>query len=278
VANDHQTLHHVSCSLSKIPYGGFSPVRLQGRSIRRRLPAQCGTRSLHSSFVLSAAINSTSVLSRSRLLGEAPPFKRPSSLYPRGPRSGAGYSVPHPHHLIGLIRPTCRHIEISPHSGLYPVPSLDNCIQAHKWFRAFAARSFSTCRPRGPRRVHRWCSPSTTSPMTLAFAIEGAARHSQHSPPSASSGAEDVGASLRFAFATAYRVASLLGGSDRVSPATETFTSGLSTGRSPFPLPDITTVASGHSPPAGLSPAGTAASVAASLPDRYYLRDTLFFH
>jgi hypothetical protein len=125
VANDHQTLHHVSSNLSKIPYGGFSPVRLQGRPVRRRLPAQCSTRSLHSSFVLSAAINSTSVLSRSRLLGEAPPFERPSSLYPRGPRSGAGYSVPHHHHLIGPIRPTCRHIEISPHGGLYSVPALD---------------------------------------------------------------------------------------------------------------------------------------------------------
>jgi len=29
VADGHQVLHHVSCSLSKIPYIGFSPVRLQ---------------------------------------------------------------------------------------------------------------------------------------------------------------------------------------------------------------------------------------------------------
>jgi hypothetical protein len=29
VANGHQTVHHVSFSPSKIPYGGFSPVRLQ---------------------------------------------------------------------------------------------------------------------------------------------------------------------------------------------------------------------------------------------------------
>jgi len=29
VANVDQTMHHVSCSPSKIPYGGFSPVRLQ---------------------------------------------------------------------------------------------------------------------------------------------------------------------------------------------------------------------------------------------------------
>jgi hypothetical protein len=30
-------------------------------------------------------------------------------------------------------------------------------------------------------------------------------------------------------------------------------------------LPDMTTVASGHPPPAGLAPAGTAASIAAAL-------------
>ena len=29
VANGHQSMHHVSCDLSKIPYVGFSPVRLQ---------------------------------------------------------------------------------------------------------------------------------------------------------------------------------------------------------------------------------------------------------
>jgi hypothetical protein len=31
VANGHQTLHLVSSAPSKIPYGGFSPVRLQTR-------------------------------------------------------------------------------------------------------------------------------------------------------------------------------------------------------------------------------------------------------
>lgn len=35
VANGHQTLQYVSSSLSKIPYGGFSPVRLQTGSPRR---------------------------------------------------------------------------------------------------------------------------------------------------------------------------------------------------------------------------------------------------
>src|SRR5262249_5520954 len=40
----------------------------------------------------------------------------------------------------------------------------------------------------------------------------------------------------------------------------ETFTSGLSMVWSPSPLPDMTTVATGQFPPAGLSPPGSAAS------------------
>src|SRR2546425_10488158 len=54
------------------------------------------------------------------------------------------------------------------------------------------------------------------------------------------------------------------GGPDQAfARPTETFTSGLPAGRSPFPPPDITTVATGQVPPAGLSPAGMAASIAA---------------
>ena len=37
VANGRQAVHHVSSSLSEIPYGGFSPVRLQ--TGRRRQPS-----------------------------------------------------------------------------------------------------------------------------------------------------------------------------------------------------------------------------------------------
>ena len=66
----------------------------------------------------------TSVQSRSRLLSGAPPYKRHSSLYPRGPRSGSGYIVPTHHHLSGPIRPARRHIAISPQGGLYAMPSL----------------------------------------------------------------------------------------------------------------------------------------------------------
>src|SRR6516164_2131883 len=47
-----------------------------------------------------------------------------SLLYPRGPRSGPGYSVPVPLRLIDPIRPSCGHISTSPPCGLYEMPSL----------------------------------------------------------------------------------------------------------------------------------------------------------
>src|ERR1039457_7085539 len=80
------------------------------------------------------------------------------STYPRGPRSGPGCSVPVRHHLIGPIRPTRGHIAISPHSGLYAMPSLCGSAYAtREWFRTFTAHSFLACRPLRPRGVqHRY--------------------------------------------------------------------------------------------------------------------------
>jgi hypothetical protein len=65
--------------------------------------------------------------SRGTRCAGTPPCKRSLPLYPRGPRSGPGYSVPIHHHLIGPMRPTRRHIAISPQGGLYAMPSL--CVQ-----------------------------------------------------------------------------------------------------------------------------------------------------
>ena len=45
VANGHQAIHFVSSAPSKIPYGGFSPVRLQTRFMRRP-PSQAHPRPL----------------------------------------------------------------------------------------------------------------------------------------------------------------------------------------------------------------------------------------
>src|SRR5208283_5788095 len=58
------------------------------------------------------------------LCAQAPPFEQASPLSSRGPRSGPGYAVPDNQHLIDSIRPTRRHISISPLCGLYEMPSL----------------------------------------------------------------------------------------------------------------------------------------------------------
>ena len=73
-------------------------------------------------------------------------------LYPRGPRSGPGCSVPVHHRLLGPIRPTRRHIPISPLCGLYQMPSL--CTLRLGDLRVvprFHCPSFLTCRPLRPR-------------------------------------------------------------------------------------------------------------------------------
>jgi len=51
-----------------------------------------------------------------------------SPLYPRGPRSGSGSSVPLHPRLFDPIRPTDRHIAISVLGTLYALPSL--CVSA----------------------------------------------------------------------------------------------------------------------------------------------------
>src|SRR4029077_5764075 len=92
-------------------------------------------------------------------------------LRPRGPRSCPGYAVSNRAHLIDPIRPTREHIAISPHSGLYAMPSLCGSAEATRgWFRAFADHSFLACRslcPRGARSslvqtsMPTWPSPSS---------------------------------------------------------------------------------------------------------------------
>ena len=68
-------------------------------------------------------------------------------LRPRGPRSCPSYAVSDRHHLIDPIRPTREHIAISPHGGLYAMPSLCGSAEATRgWFRAFTDHSFLACR------------------------------------------------------------------------------------------------------------------------------------
>jgi hypothetical protein len=109
VANGHQAIHYVSSAPSKIPYGGFSPVRLQAGCQRR--PS-----SPHGDFdVSTVAFSSVRVLFRSRTC-----VRRHSRLLtphtcPVALGSASGCIVRRPHCLLW------------PHPSLCPPPlvSLD---------------------------------------------------------------------------------------------------------------------------------------------------------
>jgi hypothetical protein len=113
------------------PYSGFSPVRLEGRCIRR-----CLTRRLRvlRDVWFASALRAPCCLER-RILALSrgarcpgtPPFKRPLPLYPRGPRSGPGYAVPVHHHLSTPCAPLTSTSRFHRH-GLYKMSSL--CVQA----------------------------------------------------------------------------------------------------------------------------------------------------
>jgi hypothetical protein len=98
-----------------LPVTASRPVDRAGPSRRREVFASCG---LSPPCVHSAFLRRLLVLSRGARCAGTPPCKRLLPLYPRvtirGPRSGPGYSVPVHQHLIGPIRPTRRHISISP--------------------------------------------------------------------------------------------------------------------------------------------------------------------
>jgi len=144
---------------TKIPYGGFSPVRLQGWLVGQCLPSRYRRLAPHGlplPFVHPVASHGTPALCRDMGSVMHRHSSEPVSLYPRGPRSGPGCSVPVHLHLFGPMRPTRRHTAISPFCGLYAMPSL--CVSAsatHEWFRAFADCYFLACRPLRPRRT-RW--------------------------------------------------------------------------------------------------------------------------
>jgi hypothetical protein len=114
------------------------------------------------------------------------------------------------------------------------------------------------------------CSCPVPSPTALAFAEASPARHSQVPPSSASDGTLIFAASLvRYPLRPVELLASLADLTGYCSQPTEAFTAGLSTGRSPFPPPGMTAVATERVPPAGLSPTETSASIAASGPSAY---------
>ena len=194
-----------------------------------------------------------------RGLDNAPPWR---SLLLRlgGPRSGSGYSVPNRHHLIGPIRPTRRHIAISPHGGLYAMPSLCGSAEAtRKWFRAFTAHSFLACCPLRPRGVrHQY--PELRRRHSLHRMTTGSALPTL--PQSVPRG-RSISWLHRFAYATACQVARPPVRIRLDRPAFGDFYFQAFNGSVSLPVAGYNYNSDWTPLLAGLSPAGMAASLAA---------------
>jgi len=197
-----------------IPYGGFSPVRLEGWPFRRGLPntsanlsllPACAGRCLVCVHPSCASSPQQWHRSESGLWARLRTAIRWSLHHPRGPRSGPGCSVPVRHHLIGPIRPTRGHIAISPHGGLYAMPSLCGSAGAtRERFRAFAAiRSWHAVLYDPGESDHRQFQ---SSDVDMAFAESRPAQHSQSSRNPFRAG-DDFRGFLVHTFATACQIA-----------------------------------------------------------------------
>ena len=166
VANSNQTMQHVSSSLSKIPYGGFSPVRLQTGSPRRPSPTDKTHVGLYAAQVRPSDPNSHCWHFKRVVCHRT---SRPEAL-----GSPAGYVVPPGHRLLW------------PHPRLW-FPPADLCFIR----RVFVALLLPTGRPEVPQFTLPVCTHvphsvprrttrllmTVTSSRILTFAIFVLARH-----------------------------------------------------------------------------------------------------
>ena len=166
-------------------------------------------------------------------LSDALPCEESSPL-PQRPSLRSGFYCPSP---SSLNRPHAPHSPAHPDFAAWRfIPdALAVLVRlGDEWFRAFATRSFSACRPLGPRGVRRLHLLSS-SPTILPSPND-----QRLGTPDYPSSASDGGGISRlpwFTFATACRVARPSGGSDRVSTQpTGTFTSELSIGSVTLPV------------------------------------------
>jgi hypothetical protein len=89
VANGHQAVHHVSSSPSEIPYGGFSPVRLQTGLSNRHLRRD----SAYRRPAILPVLAQVALAGSYRLLGGAS-ARSVRTLRSRGPWLGCGLFCP----------------------------------------------------------------------------------------------------------------------------------------------------------------------------------------
>jgi hypothetical protein len=185
VANGHQIIPDDSCSPSKIPYGGFSPVRLQTEIQLRPSSISLGlkrkTRISSSKVDLYAAKVQTStpmVLIPRQVCGviiDQDPF-RPETL-----GSPESYAVSPDHRLL---RPHPK-LSASP-AGLFAssrrVFALRSGSSRYREAPQFTPPAFLPVPSSVPRQT-RWVPSTVPSPSALASAISAPARHLQLPPP-----------------------------------------------------------------------------------------------
>jgi hypothetical protein len=183
--------------------------------------------------------------------------------YPRGPRSGPGCIVPVHHHLLGPIRLARGRIATSPARLIRDAfavprprrPASDSGLSLHIPFLDMS----SSRTPESPSAAHAQFLRRRRGPSSILQRL-GTLDY----PTIIRFEWDPQFRGYRFAFATTCRFACLPWRTrPGLHPADEDVPSGLSTGRSPFPPPDVATVATGQVPPAGPSHAGIAASLAA---------------
>ena len=190
VANGHQSVHHVSSSPSKIPYGGFSPVRLQAGSPLRPSPERARSSArpaytshlstLYAAQVLPASPSDPARVShwtlRSGPCGQAALGSVVQTLQPRGPSLSRGLCCPA---RSPLLRP---HLRLSvPPTGLssssrrVSCPLVSSGRGSERVPTLLRASLLSV-----PPPVPRWTPPlhlAVASRRTLAFAFFVEARH-----------------------------------------------------------------------------------------------------
>ncbi len=173
----------VSIALPGMPYGGFSPVRLQGRFIRQGLPLrhrqQCRVVCVHPSCPpLPSSVSSSCVEGRCAF-----EHHRSSGLHRFTPGALAPTRLCSPglRRLSGPIRPT-RHLAAFSLPGRLYVASLlcrhtASCAAYvdDEWFQAFDSQSFLTCHPLRPRGDWYRGVPVSLPNMAFAYADRGSA-------------------------------------------------------------------------------------------------------
>jgi len=182
VANGHQIILYDSCSPSKIPYGGFSPVRLQTGfqprpssarpELKRMTRIPSNQTDLYAAKVqVSSPVASEALCPPKHLNGD--PDHGPSR--PEALGSPAGYVVPpglrllRPHEPL-LVSPTG--LSVSPRR----VFVLRSDRDGYREVPQFTPRVFLTVPPSVPRESDGACR-LFPSPPTLAFTFSAEARH-----------------------------------------------------------------------------------------------------